>query len=359
MSEKTSQITYSEERRPNKSVTSGSGNYCCIPGCKSTQYKIENKEKSKTGIGFFRFPKSPSKKKNWVAVVSKYRRKGGADVFNKKTALVCEFHFKHDEIKVSLGKGIKKLKRPGTVPSVFEVRKTEPSKKRKPPAQRNICFENTDSFQIPSSSTQVEENASFSIDSDEQNQNNLCVKCIELEKVIEELRLELEQNEIIKNESNILKTDNKTLKNNLSILISTRIYSYENISNNDKLFKSATGLQPDDFSALYKFLNPGKECENIKYYETVEKSKSTYESSCKPGPKPKLDGKNQMFLFLTWLKNGFTTTHVSWLFDRPKSSISRYLITWTNFLYFKLGSVPMWPTKEQVLQTMPVTFMET
>ena len=69
-------LSYDETKRPEKAKTSGSGNYCCIPECKSTQYKTVSKEKVKTNIGFFRFPIKQSilkcKKIQWQmnAVVS-------------------------------------------------------------------------------------------------------------------------------------------------------------------------------------------------------------------------------------------------------------------------------------------------
>ena len=50
-----------------------------------------------------RFPKILSLGKKWVNFISKYRIKGGNDSFiiNNKT-LICEFHFKIEEIKISL-----------------------------------------------------------------------------------------------------------------------------------------------------------------------------------------------------------------------------------------------------------------
>ena len=65
---------------------------------------------------------------------------------------------------------------------------------------------------------------------------------------------------------------------------------------------------------------------------------------------------NQLFLCLVWLRNGFTLQHLSWLFDISIPAASRYIITWTNFLYFKLGNVPIWPTREQVDEYMPESF---
>ena len=39
------------------------------------------------------------------------------------------------------------------------------------------------------------------------------------------------------------------------------------------MFKSATGMEPDDFIALYDFVNPGKDGNNIKYYESNQRNK--------------------------------------------------------------------------------------
>ena len=117
----------------------------------------------------------------------------------------------------------------------------------------------------------------------------------------------------------------------------------------------------DEFKYLHEFLNPGMNCENIKFYEPrdiCEASTSMNNSSSgnKRGPKPKMEAIDQLFLFLTWLKCGLTLHFTSWLFDTPKSTISRYIITWVNFLYFSLGSVPIWPSKQQIAETMPESF---
>ena len=42
-------------------------------------------------------------------------------------------------------------------------------------------------------------------------------------------------------------------------------------------------------------------------------------------------------MYLSWLKSGFTTRMLSWLFDIAKSTVSRYLVTWTNLLYFSIS----------------------
>ena len=82
-------------------------------------------------------------------------------------------------------------------------------------------------------------------------------------------------------------------------------------------------------------------------------------ASKKPGPKVKMDPKEQLFLVISWLKGGFSLKHLSWLFDLTKSTTSRYIITWINLMYFTLGSIPIWPSKDQIKETMPKSFKET
>ena len=82
-------------------------------------------------------------------------------------------------------------------------------------------------------------------------------------------------------------------------------------------------------------------------------------SDCfKRGPKPKLNPKDELFITLAWLKNAFSLYHLSWLFKIPVS-MSRHLISLMNFLYLKLGNIPIWPSKEEILETMPTSFKKT
>ena len=66
-------------------------------------------------------------------------------------------------------------------------------------------------------------------------------------------------------------------------------------------------------------------------------------------PNQKWRAIDQLFTFLTWLRLGFTLGLTAWLFNMPKLTISRYLITWSNFLYLNLGCIPAWHPKMNVL----------
>ena len=65
------------------------------------------------------------------------------------------------------------------------------------------------------------------------------------------------------------------------------------------------------------------------------------------------------FFFLSWLRLVSPLKHTAWLFNMSKSTAYRYIITWANFIYFKLTCVPIWPTKDIVVETMPECFKAT
>ena len=121
-----------------------------------------------------------------------------------------------------------------------------------------------------------------------------------------------------------------------------------------------SGLEAVAFQAVFEFFDTGPHCENIKFYDgQINKKPKSYPQEVKPGKKAKLLAIGQFFMYFSWLRNGSTTRMLSWLFDIPKSTVSRYLVTWTNLLYFSLEKIVIWPSNIQVLDTMPETFKTT
>ena len=95
-------------------------------------------------------------------------------------------------------------------------------------------------------------------------------------------------------------------------------------------------------------MDPAKERKNKKFYDsskTLHKAQFHLSSSSvnlsKSQTKLKVKAINQVFLYLVWLRNGLTLQRFSWLFDISIPVASRYIITWANLLYFKLGNVPI------------------
>ena len=53
------------------------------------------------------------------------------------------------------------------------------------------------------------------------------------------------------------------------------MFNYENIGQNKEMFKSITGLEADDFQAVFEFLDTGPHCEIIKFYDGQNNKKPT------------------------------------------------------------------------------------
>ena len=138
--------------------------------------------------------------------------------------------------------------------------------------------------------------------------------------------------------------------------------SIENLCEKKEKFRSATGINPDCFICFFNYLNSGDDCSNIKFHDTskcLTEERYTNSEEVRSGPKPKISAKEQLFMYLSWLKNRFILSHVSFLFQATKATVSRYIITWLNFLYFSLGSIPIWPTREQINEDMTEMFKRT
>lgn len=113
-------------------MSGGRGQYCCIPECGSARY---DRHKNKTGIGLFTFPskeKDSTLYRKWVKVISQHRRKGCGDMFDpgNKNNVICEKHFKPDEVRCTFGSSRRKMLVKDAVPSTFSFK--DSSVKRRP-----------------------------------------------------------------------------------------------------------------------------------------------------------------------------------------------------------------------------------
>ena len=170
------------------------------------------------------------------------------------------------------------------------------------------------------------------------------------------MALLVEEKIACENENNELKVEVENLKK--------QQFNSSNIRQEEEMFKSFTGFSLDKFDVLFEFLHPAQNASDMKFYETSTKNgdepdKCKFREGSKPGGSTKLHAIEQLFMFLVWLWCGFGQKQLAWLFGVAKSTVSRYLITWSNYMYFSLGSIPIWPSKDQVVSSMPACFKET
>ena len=62
--------------------------------------------------------------------------------------------------------------------------------------------------------------------------------------------------------------------------------------------------------------------------------------------------------FLVRLRHVFPEEHLAYLFKMSMSTVSRIFLSWINLLYFELGSIPIWQSKDLIDETIPIPFKE-
>ena len=112
------------------------------------------------------------------------------------------------------------------------------------------------------------------------------------------------------------------------------------------------------------FLNFDEECTSIKFYDPKLKLNESYSESKVALPRNKnqrlnirLGCKDQLLLVMSLLILFYQ--HISWLFRLSKSTKSWTIIASGNLMCFTLSSMPIWPSKSQIVKAKPTAFKGT
>ena len=65
---------------------------------------------------------------------------------------------------------------------------------------------------------------------------------------------------------------------------------------------------------------------------------------------------DQLWLFLTRVRLGLFERDLEHRFSVSVSTVSDVFITWANYLYIMLGSLPLWPSRDKIKQNLPDSF---
>ena len=71
------------------------------------------------------------------------------------------------------------------------------------------------------------------------------------------------------------------------------------------------------------------------------------------GRKRALSPAESYLLTLVRYRQNYSIYHLAYLFETSEGNTSNTITSWTNFMYLKLGSIPIWPTQEQIRKIMP------
>ena len=130
-----------------------------------------------------------------------------------------------------------------------------------------------------------------------------------------------------------------------------QLFTVDRFKDDDSSVRFYTGFPNwHTMSAVYNYLNPGVEGENITYwlsqsnltvpadfYEDEEKE----EPSRKRGRSRSLRPIDEFFVVLCRLRQGLPEEHLAHLFQVSVSTISWLFITWINFMFLRLGQINM------------------
>ena len=112
---------------------------------------------------------------------------------------------------------------------------------------------------------------------------------------------------------------------------------------------------------MFDYCDPGKDGENIRYWHSSSTSQDTTvldESSPKVGRPRVLQPREESFITLCKLRQGFAEDHLAYLYGISQATVSRIVITWVNVLYLRFKDIPLWLSREMVDKYMPEQFKE-
>ncbi|XP_065658624.1 uncharacterized protein LOC136083146 [Hydra vulgaris] len=284
------------------SSTNG-GCTCCVPNC-------FNNSKRNKNLSFYVIPKEKVLRKLWLAKISR------KDFSPSSSHRVCSAHFQ----------GNKKTYM-NNVPTI--IPKTVKLTARVPRKTKN-------SLELSTPVLSYEETL---------KQENKILKD-QIEDIIKEKQaLENTQKEAI-------------CKLNDKILLSQ--FTVERFKHNKEHFKFYTGFENFKlFKVVMKFLEP--EIYSLNYWgsmSTVADDLSENSSSKTRGRSRILNVEEEFFMVLIRLRCAFPIEDLAIRFNISSSTTSRILITWYDFLHIKFRSIPIWPTKKLVNETMPSCFKD-
>ncbi|KAK0134860.1 THAP domain-containing protein 2 [Merluccius polli] len=294
-----------KERRLTFQRVRTSALHCCVPQC-------TNSSRYNKMISFHSFPVDPAVRAEWLRRIRR-------DNFSPtKNTRVCGRHFKNTDFVVTAG-GFRRLQK-GSVPVLFSWNGFEL------PAPRPSVWERRPRPESPDVSDNEMEIAGVATDHDytgirasdlAEDNEALRRRILELEQQIK--GLQLQQRFGI---HHLTASDD-------SIRFYTRFASYQH------------------FQAFWSLVEPAVNSKMVRITSSKTASNSSSSSH---------QTKHELLLFLMYLAVGLPLNDLAERFNIHRSTASRIVSTWTQFLYTLLGSKRLWLPSEVVRAHLPPEF---
>ena len=181
------------------------------------------------------------------------------------------------------------------------------------------------------------------------------VQTVILENAIAELQ---QENLLLKAKVSEINNENKDLKTEANVIKkkfedeSSSTFLKHVIENDDNC-RIYTGFPSvEQLNNIYRYLDPGPRGENVVMYNPTTNSRPKKADETR-GRKRAFTPFTSYVLTLCRIKCNFSISRLSWLFEGKESTVSTVFITWINFMYLRLASVSISPTREIVKRHMP------
>ncbi|XP_073697775.1 uncharacterized protein [Garra rufa] len=110
------------------------------------------------------------------------------------------------------------------------------------------------------------------------------------------------------------------------------------------------------FLAFWKAIEPS--ASTLVYWSKAQKKGLTTEIEASQGYHRSLPLIDEFFLYCCRVSAGLKEKVLADIFKISLSTVSRTIITWANYLYLILGSLPIWMSRQEVNSTMPEKFRQ-
>ena len=299
-------------------------------------FACANRREKRPDLSFHSFPRNPDLKEKWIQAIK--RVEDGVNFTQTKNTVVCSEHFDGRCFyprKESFDDAGKKRKtcvrrKPDSCWTRFSFR-VEAVKRSSPETRRAVAAVR---------STEHEKALEA---------KKLCPK--RGESVLEfEQRLQLQELR-----AKVRERDGDIERLKLEVAhLKTQLFRFANVKHNPDELEFLTGLTPTVWRVVWDFLEPSHA--NVLSARAAAKESSGRVIRQGSGRKSPLSLEDQLLMLMVRLRLGRLQEELAYMFAVDPGTVSRILNTWINYVYLRLGMIPIWPSWEDVKKSMPPAF---
>ncbi|CAC5392815.1 unnamed protein product [Mytilus coruscus] len=228
-------------------------------------------------------------------------------------------------------------------------------KRRKPPTPRNVSEKHKKTRKClcitvnpPTNTETTQTETHIGLDLEVRIENSV----LKNQNVLLQSEIELLRCTLNEQEGSAL---GKTSENETVVKYINMYLDVNNVKEDPAKFKFYTGLTVPQFMCLLGYLGPSV---NKLVYWNNDCDVPDRSPKKRPGPKQKMTPMNKLFMTLIRIRQGLLLEDLSYRFGVSKTTVSRVVLTWIQFLYIRLSALrtKMFPDRSKIRKHLPKSF---